>query len=38
MPLYCLYVFWKDRFNLKSLALYCALMLTTTIVLLISQG
>lgn len=36
MPLYCLYVFWKDRFNLKSLALYSALMLTTTIFLLIS--
>lgn len=38
LPIYCLYVFWKDRFNLKSLALYSALMLTTTIVLLISLG
>ncbi|WP_411274756.1 hypothetical protein [Daejeonella sp.] len=38
LPLYCLYVFWKDRFNAKSLALYSALLLTTAIFLLISLG
>lgn len=38
LPLYCLYVFRKDRFNPKSLALYSALLLTTTIFLLISLG
>ena len=34
LPFYSLYVFWKDRFNLNSLALYSALMLTTAICLL----
>ncbi len=38
LPLYCLYVFWKDRFNPKSLALYSALLLTAAIFLLISLG
>ena len=38
LPVYCLYVFWKDRFNPKSLALYSALMLTTAIILMISLG
>ena len=38
LPLYCLYVFWKDRFNPKSLALYSALLLTAGIFLLISLG
>lgn len=36
LPLYCLYVFWKDRFNPKSLALYSALLLIMTIFLLMS--
>ena len=38
LPFYCLYVFWKDRFNPQSLALYSALMLATAIFLLISLG
>lgn len=38
LPFYNLYVFWKDRFNVKSLALYSALMLTTAICLLITLG
>ena len=38
LPLYSVYVFWRDRFNLGSLALYSALMLTVTIVLLMSLG
>lgn len=38
LPLYSLYVFWKDRFNPRSLALYSALILLGTIVLLITQG
>ncbi len=38
LPFYCLYVFWKDRFNLKSLALYSALILTTIIFILIFLG
>lgn len=38
LPIYCLCVFWKDRFNLKSLGLYSALMLMTTILLLLSLG
>lgn len=36
LPFYCLYVFWKDRFNPKSLALYSALLLIMTIFLLMS--
>lgn len=38
LPFYSLFAFWKDRFNLRSLALYSALLLTVTIVLLISLG
>lgn len=38
LPFYCLYVFWKDRFNLNSLALYSALMLSTAICLLFTLG
>ena len=38
LPIYCLCVFWKDSFNLKSLGLYSGLMLMTTILLLLSLG
>lgn len=38
LPLYSLYVFWKERFNPRSLALYSALVSMATIVLLIALG
>jgi len=38
LPLYSFYVFRKDRFNLRSLALYSAMILILTIVLLLTLG
>lgn len=38
LPLLCIVLLWKDRFNLRSLALYSALLSIVTILLLVTSG